>query len=129
MKYTKADERRVKRWITQWQKTLNLHDWDIYVVFEKDDKDTTAANTIREFNYLRATITIFHCFFEDKLEDQWKHIVHEMIHVMLASYDQALIGARDGRAIPQWDVDRIRETTTVRFTSLLTSAWPWKKDV
>ena len=125
---TSAEKKRVLDWFTRWQETMNLNHWTITVKYREENKnEESAADTIRDFDYLRATINVYPCFFGETLEIQWSHVAHEMTHVMLNDYDQALWNSQAGLIPHDKQIKKIQEQTTTQFTSLLMKAWPYNK--
>lgn len=130
VKRTSKDEKRIFQWCKQWQKTLFLNDWDIKLKWTDEDggDDELCADTRCTTSYYEATIKFHPYFFEHSIEEQWRILVHEMIHIVLSHLQMLSAQQSNGESVSEREYKVALEQTTVRITNILMSGWPYKKD-
>lgn len=80
-------EKHIVKLTAKWKKRLGLADWTLYTSFEKTRGDTTRACVLeRHWEYRYAVIE----FYTDTCkndEDLERHVVHELLHCVLAELE------------------------------------------
>lgn len=123
---------RVQRSLPVIQELLGVSDWKVKVVQsdtpsdgERDTKyeEQTQADVDCDPDYLKCTLTIYPKFkkrIEEDAENFLDTVIHEMVHVVLSSYDHLL-----DKVTPETEnyyVTRIQETATERLTRAIRRA-------
>lgn len=127
-KATAKDRKRISEWIKHWQVKLFLNDWSIDAFYPAENSRSGAvASTDCSTRYFEASIDFFPSLFSEDAETQWKVVLHEMLHIVLADLQSKAERPNDGMFVSRDELKDSIEHTTTRLTNILNSAWPYKK--
>lgn len=121
---TSKGQAQVIATVKKLKKKLRLDDWTIRIVFAEPDNAYATCGAQPEYRVATITIDIDHIPTHDSVEAV---ILHEMVHIVLASEQQALfrvlrkLGSADQAAITDFAEAEVERATT-DVTSLL-AAW------
>jgi len=118
VKPTEKQRKEVARYIKKWREGLLLNEWSIDTWFMPEDKDGHAAEVLVEVNYLRASIRIYPCYWENTRRDREEFIVHELCHCITEEIYEACFDMSQGRMITPKYLEQMREQLTQRISNI-----------
>lgn len=121
-KKTKKKPERSKRILAflddiDWM--FQLNNWDKSVILKERDEDGKAAEILTDESYQHVTVSVYPCFFEHKLEEQRKFLLHELIHTILAKQKLQAYHLLDGRLVTKDALNEANERATSQLENIL----------
>lgn len=102
--------------VSEYQKYLNMQDWDIGVIFmeyEHDEEPRTAMTNTIEISYLQSTVRVFPISKTMEI-DEIKHIVmHELCHIITEPQYSLCRGQVSPHMYPVVEEQREQETERI----------------
>jgi len=107
-----ARKKFVSEQVGRLKKLFFLDGWTIHINYFKDNQGEAAAKMTTEWNYRRATLSIYPRFWDESEDEQKDILVHEFCHVLVAQPFLIIDNLREGYAFSENQIEDIHEHVT-----------------
>jgi len=117
------DTKRITNFLDGIEWLFQIQNFERKVILKDNDCGEDGEHTCAEIyfgeRYQTIEISIYPCFFKEKLEDQRKILLHELIHTITLPLKTATYGLLDGKFITKDEVDKLNEIETSKIENIL----------
>ena len=115
MKQTK----RIIKFLEEIDWLFNLNNFDRKITLKKEDDENKCGEIIYDEIYQTNTINLYPCFFKQKLEEQRKILLHELIHSITLPSKIAMTELLNGYLITPQRINSINEIETSKIENII----------